>query len=60
MKGVPLISGKSRLVKYYDLVRWFFQLSGDQNPGWLGDVGDYTTHLYDYEDYFINHYKDPY
>ena len=29
-----------------------------QNPGWLFDIGDYTTQLYG--DYFTSHYKDPY
>ena len=34
------------------------KLSSDQNPGWLGDIGDYTAQLYG--DYFIHLYKDPY
>ena len=29
-----------------------------QSPGWLFDIGDYTTQLYG--DYFISQYKDPY
>ena len=29
-----------------------------KNPGWLFDIGDYTTQLYG--DYFISQYKDPY
>ena len=33
-------------------------LSSDQNPGWLGYIGDYTAQLYG--DYFINLYKDAY
>ena len=36
----------------------FSQLSSIQNPGWLFDIGDYTTQLYG--DYFISQYKDPY
>ena len=40
----------------------FFQiyLSNEQNPGWLGHIGDYTKTTQLYRDYFINHYKDPY
>ena len=33
-------------------------MSSVQNPGWLFDIGDYTTQLYG--EYFLNHYKDPY
>ena len=29
------------------------QLSSDENPGWLGNIRDYTTQLY--RDYFISH-----
>ena len=32
-------------------------VSSVQNPGWLFDIGDYTTQLYG--DYFISQYKDP-
>ena len=27
--------------------------SSDENPGWFGSIGDYTTQLY--RDYFISH-----
>ncbi len=33
------------------------QMSSVENPGWLFDIGDYTTQLYG--DYFISQYKDP-
>ena len=33
------------------------QMSSVQNPGWLFDIGDYTTQLYMDSN---NHYKDPY
>ena len=32
-------------------------MSNEQNLGWLGYIGDYTTQLYRI---IINHYKDPY
>ena len=33
-------------------------MSSEKNPGWLFDVGDYTTQLYTVG-ILINHYKDP-
>ena len=29
----------------------------DQNPGWLFEIGDFSTQIYCF---FINQYKDPY
>ena len=33
-------------------------MSSVQNPGWLFDIGDYTTQLYGDDN--NSHYKDPY
>ena len=30
---------------FFDLGNCFFHLSSDQNPSWLGYIGDYTTQL---------------
>ena len=34
------------------------EMSSKKNPGWLGYIGDYTTHLY--IGIISNPYKDPY
>ncbi len=35
-------------------------MSNEKNPGWLGFIGGYTTHIYIYIGILISHYKDPY
>ena len=31
---------------YFLFTFLFFQMSGDENPGWLGYIGVYTAQLY--------------
>ena len=45
-------------IAFQHLVPLWTYISHEKNPGWLGCIGDYSTHLCG--DYFINHDKHPY